>query len=517
MVVSTELIREPIQFDSTLPAIEERAEGGLHLGWRILITLILLLLVMLLSVLLQYPKAASAATAARPAIQSITDRLVLAFYYTWFDEATWTYDQLSDLPAEPYVSRDRSVMGRHIDQAKSAGIDAFVVAWYGPDGASNQTEANLTALLDEAAARGFKIAALFETDSPFLGSIDATTGALHHLLGVHANHPAYLHVDGRPVVFFWRPGIYSVDAWAAIRSQADPSYSAFWVSEGVDTSLLAVFDGHHLYSNTWNPPADLLATNRKFATRVAGAGSVWVATVMPGYNDVRIRPGNGFAKDREGGAYYERSWQAAIDSGADWVVVNSFNEWPEGSFIEPSAAFGSQYLDLTAAWSGRFKAASAPAVAAPVETASAETASAGAASPASAGEDAPATPTAFVRTAVLNLRAGPGVDFDLVGYVVDGDRLPILGRSRDAAWWQVEVANIEAWVFGELVETAGPTEQAPTVETQATARAVAAQSDAASASEPQPEPAPRVEDASGFALTIGDRVIILHQVKSSVP
>lgn len=32
----------------------------------------------------------------------------------------------SDLPAEPYVSCDRAVMGRHIDQAKSAGIDALL-------------------------------------------------------------------------------------------------------------------------------------------------------------------------------------------------------------------------------------------------------------------------------------------------------------------------------------------------------------------------------------------------------
>ncbi|PJF45377.1 MAG: hypothetical protein CUN48_19195, partial [Candidatus Thermofonsia Clade 3 bacterium] len=111
-------------------------------------------------------------------------------------ESTWTYDRLSDLPAEPYVSRDRSVMGRHIEQAQRAGVDAFVVAWYGPTGASNQTEPNLAALLEEAAARGFKIAVLFETDSPFLGGVGAVSAALRHLLDVHGNHPAYLRVDG---------------------------------------------------------------------------------------------------------------------------------------------------------------------------------------------------------------------------------------------------------------------------------------------------------------------------------
>ena len=298
---------------------------------------------------------------ASPHAQSSSDPLVLAFYYTWFDENTWSYDRLSDLPAQTYVSRDRGVMGRHIDQAKAAGIDALIVAWYGPGG-DNQTEPNLAAMLEEAAARNFKIGILFETDSPFLGSADAISGALGHALSVHANHPAFFRVDGRPVIFFWRPTIYGVETWRNIRNQVDAGYSSTWIAEGVNPAYMAVFDGHHLYSNTWNPPSDLGAINQKFARWVNGArqdfGSYkyWVATVMPGYNDVRIRPGSGFAQDREGGAYYERSWQAAIGSQPNWIVITSFNEWPEGTYIEPSAAFGDQYLQLTGRWSQQFKA-----------------------------------------------------------------------------------------------------------------------------------------------------------------
>ena len=287
------MARRTVRFDSSISAAEERSTSATQLGWRILITALLLALVVILSLLFQ---PAQAAPLGRPVQQASSDPLVFAIYYPWFDENSWSLDQLSDLPAQPYVSRDRAVMGRQIEQAQAAGIDAFLVAWYGPGG-NNPTEENLKALLDEAAARSFKIGILFETDSPFLGGSGDVAAALRQALDTHANHPAFLHVDGRPVIFFWRPGIYGVDTWRAIRDQVDPGHGALWVNEGVDTGYLSVFDGHYLYSNTWNPPADLAAINQKFAQRVAdmrtatGQPKFWAATVMPGYDDRKIRPG----------------------------------------------------------------------------------------------------------------------------------------------------------------------------------------------------------------------------------
>lgn len=398
--------------------------------------------------------------------QSSGDPLVLAFYYPWYDDSTWSTDRLSDLPAQPYVSSDRGVMGRQIDQAKAAGIDALIVAWYGPGG-NNPTESNLAAMLEEAAARNFRIGILFETDSPFLGGPGDVTAALQHIQSVHAASPAFLRADGRPVIFFWRPTIYGSSTWQDIRSQADPGYAQFWIAEGIDTSLLSVFDGHHLYSNTWNPAADLTALNQKFAGQVRAAGKLWVATVMPGYNDVRIRGGGGFARDREQGAYYASSWQAAIASAPNWIVVNSFNEWPEGSYIEPSAAFGDAYLGLTATWSQQFKAGGVHAAAvAPAPL----IAQAAAAPPgetlegASAAVPEPDRPTARVNTALVNLRSGPGVDFAVVGQAANGDLLPITGQQPDQPeWWQVDYAGSPAWVFRELVVAAGPLETTPVI------------------------------------------------------
>ena len=284
--------------------------------------------------------------------------------------------------------------------------------------------------------------------------------ALQHLQNSHVNHPAFLRADGRPVVFFWRPNLYGVETWRNIRAAVDPNFSQIWIGEGLDTSYLAVFDGHHLYSNTWNPAADLNATNQKFAERVAaardsyGAYKFWVATVMPGYNDVKVRGGGGFARDREGGNYFSQSWQAAIASRPNWIVINSFNEWPEGSYIEPSAAFGDLFIGLAANYSAQFKSGGGATIAAAALPAPLPP------PPTPTPTPPPTVPTAYVNTALLNLRGGPSTNDVIVDQVPSGGALQITGRHASFPdWWQVTTEKGVAWVYGPLVTTGGPMEQ----------------------------------------------------------
>ncbi len=403
----------------------------------------------------------------RPAAaQETSPPLVLAFYYLWYDETTWTPARVPDIPLEPYVSRDPQAMARHIQQARSAGIDALLAAWYGPEGESNQTEPNLRTLLDQAAATNYRIGLLFETDSPFLPDLDATRRALVHAQTVHAGHPAYLRVDGRPVLFFWRVSRWSVDTWRQLRAEVDPAQSALWIAEGVDPAYLAVFDGLYLYSNTWNPPTDLGYTNRKFARLVAQAGERlgapkrWVATVMPGYDDTRTGRANAFVRAREGGAYYAASWQAAMASRPAWIVITSFNEWPEGTYIEPSQAYGRLYLDLTAQWSARFKAqvVTPPQVqgasVAPVEEA--------VQAPVPTPAPTPTEPTAVVAVHLLNLRAGPSTVYPVRAVMGQGEALPVIGRPPLALpWWQVRYRGQPGWAYGPYLRLIGPVDRVP--------------------------------------------------------
>jgi hypothetical protein len=294
------------------------------------------------------------------------ERLVLAFYYAWYDQSFWQ-KALSDQPVQTYTSTDPAAMERHVLWAQQAGIDAFIQGWYGPQVECNQTEPNFATLLDIAANHGFKAAVYFEVTGPFFHSEADVLAALQHLLTVHVNHPAYLHVGGKPVIFFWRQGRFPVESWAAIRNQVDPERNSIWIEEGVTLSHMEHFDGHHLYSVAWDtqPEQQLLKWSRWIRDWSVehSADRYWVATVMPGYNDLVTGRADAFVRDRAGGDYYRHCWEGAIQSNADMVIITSFNEWLEGTQIEPSVTYGDFYLNLTRELGDRYR--SGPAYLAP--------------------------------------------------------------------------------------------------------------------------------------------------------
>jgi molybdenum cofactor synthesis domain-containing protein len=78
---------------------------------------------------------------------------------------------------------------------------------------------------------------------------------------------------------------------------------------------------------------------------------LFIPSVGPGYIDLRIRPWNDVnTRDRQNGAYYDREFAAAVAARPPIVSITSFNEWHEGTQIEPAVPKqipDFKYLDYT--------------------------------------------------------------------------------------------------------------------------------------------------------------------------
>lgn len=282
-------------------------------------------------------------------------RQVYAYYFGWFSMDSWGDGRLVDRPANPYNSTD--AVGRHIDEAKGAGIDAFVMHWFGPKG-GNLTNVVFNILLDQAAARGFQAAASVNVvEDGWNANPGEVLESLRYLIGDRVKHPAYLRYNGKPVIYFWSQGRFPVAEWINIRKEVDPNRTTIWVMEGTDTSYLKIFDGLYLFNTAWSKNPAGTASSWYSRTRSAG-GTFYSPTVMPGWDESRIagRTNPTDPKSRDAGAFLTRSWKGAVASGANAILIVSWNEFLENSYIEPSQLHGTQTLDilrpLIRAWKG---------------------------------------------------------------------------------------------------------------------------------------------------------------------
>jgi glycoprotein endo-alpha-1,2-mannosidase len=308
-------------------------------------------------------------------------RQVLAFYYGWYgnpehshrwvhwSEVDATNHRIGNSTHFPllgaYDSHDPKVVEQHCRWAKEASLTGFIASWWGQ---KDFTDHGLPLLLDSAQRFGLNVTAYFETTHPKDSSArDNALCDVLYLLEKYGKHPAWLKVNGRPVLFVYGRAVNEIglDGWRWVIGEANRRYAggAVFIGDQISKNAAQVFDGIHTYNITGQTArkkslADLQAWARTtFSQWVETAGERDIAclTIIPGYDDTKTgRPSPRPITDRRDGETYRSLWQEAVAANPDWVLVTSWNEWHEGTEIEPSLENGTRELRTTAEYATKF-------------------------------------------------------------------------------------------------------------------------------------------------------------------
>jgi glycoprotein endo-alpha-1,2-mannosidase len=276
---------------------------------------------------------------------------VSAFYYPWYGTATrdgafqhWAqrgHAPPNDIASGYYPSRglysssDLLVTGQQMDEMRASGIDQVAVSWWGQNSAE---DLRLPEVVAAARAAGLSVAVHLE---PYTGRTVASTVA----------DLVYLRRYGIRTFYLYRPLDLPTADWAAAKAALHAGGTTVYAQTAlVGAAAAGGFDGVYTY--------DIVVYDAgKFARLCAQAHAVKLLcapSVGPGY-DARRGSGDPVVKPRRNGATYDSMWKMAIGAGADSVTITSFNEWHEGTQIEPASSSTKRrgeyrYLTYDGAW-----------------------------------------------------------------------------------------------------------------------------------------------------------------------
>ena len=292
---------------------------------------------------------------------------VAIFYYPWYANpakdgrwAHWYVDHdgapVLSTPYFPsrglYSSSNAKIVAAQMREIAESGVGTLVVSWWGFDSPENDR----LSLVEQAAAKqGLDIAIHIE---PYRGRTPAS--AAQDIVALH---------EERGVTDFY---VYDADRdaaseWAEALSPLD-DVRVFGHTPLVGRAKASGFDGLYTYDVvTWNG-----ALFRRLCTQAHAAGLLCAPSVGPGY-DARLATRLESVRPRSDGLTYDRMWKTALKANPDLVTVTSYNEWQEGTQIEPArvaigkasyeGAWGKNgvaaqraYLAATARWAARLQA-----------------------------------------------------------------------------------------------------------------------------------------------------------------
>jgi hypothetical protein len=271
---------------------------------------------------------------------------VLAFYYIWFNHSSWDRAKKNYPLIGTYSSSQPSVMRHQIEQAKSAGIDGFIVSWKNTL-LNNQ---RLQMLMTVAAQMHFKLAMIYQGLNFYRRPLPVTEVARDFIKfrDKYASNPVFFRLGGKPLTIWSGTWAFSHAQIAQVTGAVRQDMTVLSTEKNLDGFLRVadVTDGDAYYWSSVNPATNTFygAKLNQMSRAIHRDGKYWIAPFAPGF-DARMVGGHEFVS-RKNGQTLRTEYATALRSSPDAFGLISWNEWSENSFVEPSERYGYQSLDV---------------------------------------------------------------------------------------------------------------------------------------------------------------------------
>jgi glycoprotein endo-alpha-1,2-mannosidase len=243
-----------------------------------------------------------------------------------------------------YSSNDSSVISAHIKMIKQAGIGVLCLSWWGENSFEDKS---VKLILDEADKEGIKVNFHLE---PLKGrDANSTVEMMKYIVDNYGSHQAFYRDEGKPMFYVYDSYLTPKEEWASVfhkdslntirGTKYDALVIGLWVNEKEEDFFIhSGFDGFYTYFASDGFTFGSSTTNWKYLSDWAmNNQKIFIPCVGPGYSDTRIRPWNAQNfKSRDNGKYYDNMFESAIEVHTDFIGITSFNEWHEGTQIEPA-------------------------------------------------------------------------------------------------------------------------------------------------------------------------------------
>lgn len=155
------------------------------------------------------------------------------------------------------------------------------------------------------------------------------------------NDPQYFQVEDKPLLVLYinpEDSLYSISKDPKFKRYIDKNdtygfrnyFSSYAVryASGEDNWLNDTFG---LYGWKFGP-------DKKYSSTLG---------VIPGWNRSHNELTGSTPTEREGSDFYIKSWEAAISKGPNNIVITSWDDFAEETFIAPTLEYGDLYVDIT--------------------------------------------------------------------------------------------------------------------------------------------------------------------------